>query len=99
MVRPNNRQKVVFETSSYRRDLKRCVRRGWNLKHLKSIVDGLQEGKMPPDRCKSHRLSGFPWDRSWERHVKSDWLLIWDWSNAGDELILVRTGTHSDLFK
>lgn len=46
MVRPNNRQKVVFETSSYRRDLKRCVRRGWNLKHLKSIVDGLQEGML-----------------------------------------------------
>ena len=55
---------------------------------------------MPPDRCKSHRLSGSPWDRSWECHVKTDdWLLIWSWSNAGDELVLVRTGTPSDLFK
>lgn len=54
---------------------------------------------MPPERCKPHRLSGSPWDRSWECHVKPDWLLIWDWSSVGDELVLVRTGTHADLFK
>ena len=98
MCHPNNPQKVIFKTR-YKRDLKRCVKRGLDLNHLKSIVDRLQEGKMPPACCKPHRLSGSPWDRPWECHVKPDWLLIWYWSSEGDELALVRTRTHSDLFQ
>jgi mRNA interferase YafQ len=32
----------------------------------------------------------------WECHIEPDWLLIWD--DAEDAIILVRTGTHADLF-
>jgi mRNA interferase YafQ len=32
----------------------------------------------------------------WECHIEPDWLLIWD--DAEDAIILVRTGTHTDLF-
>ena len=32
----------------------------------------------------------------WECHVDPDWLLIW--TREVDALVLVRTGTHSDLF-
>ena len=30
-----------------------------------------------------------------ECHIESDWLLIWE---PGDTIILMRTGTHSDIF-
>ena len=88
----------VLETNAYKRDLKRCLRRGLDLNSLKLIVDRLQEGVMPPDRCNPHRLSG-SWNCSWECHVKPDWLLIWDWYTMEGELVLVRTGTHSNLFE
>jgi len=39
----------------------------------------------------SGRLIGY-----WEAHIKPDWLLIWKIENQ--EIWLVRTGTHSDLF-
>ena len=32
----------------------------------------------------------------WECHIEPDWLLVWD--REDDTLILVRTGTHTDLF-
>ena len=32
----------------------------------------------------------------WECHIEPDWLLVWD--QEDDALILVRTGTHTDLF-
>ena len=32
----------------------------------------------------------------WECHVEPDWLLIWD--EMPDAIILIRSGTHSDLF-
>jgi mRNA interferase YafQ len=46
-------------------------------------------------RYRPHRLSG-NWNRFWECHIEPDWLLIWDEDETA--LILVRTGTHADLF-
>jgi len=47
---------------------------------------------------KAHKLSG-NYKGYWECHVKSDLLLIWDENTKINLLELVRTGTHSDLFK
>ncbi|MDE0052458.1 MAG: type II toxin-antitoxin system YafQ family toxin [Rhodospirillales bacterium] len=37
------------------------------------------------------------WQGHREFHVESDWLVIY--RVKGDELLLVRTGSHTDLFK
>ncbi|MBK8515227.1 MAG: type II toxin-antitoxin system mRNA interferase toxin, RelE/StbE family [Saprospiraceae bacterium] len=34
----------------------------------------------------------------WECHIKPDWLLIWSFTPKLKEIILVRWGTHADLF-
>jgi mRNA interferase YafQ len=36
------------------------------------------------------------WAGVWECHIEADWLLIYQVTD--DEVILLRTGTHSDLF-
>ena len=46
-------------------------------------------------RHRKHRLTG-DWSPCWECHIEPDWLLVWD--QGDDALILVRTGTHTDLF-
>lgn len=46
-------------------------------------------------RHRAHTLSG-EWASFRECHLEADWLLVW--RETGEELILVRTGTHSDLF-
>lgn len=45
-----------------------------------------------------HKLNG-NYAGYWECHVKPDLLLIWDENSEINILELVRTGTHSDLFK
>ena len=47
-------------------------------------------------RHRDHRLRGI-WKGYREAHIEPDWLLIY--GVEGDELQLVRTGTHSDLFR
>lgn len=47
---------------------------------------------------KPHKLKG-DFSGYWECHVKPDLLLIWDENSEIKLLELVRTGTHSDLFK
>ena len=85
----------LLTTKSFERDLKRARKRGKNLAKLQAIVDILLAGKRLPPRCRPHRLSG-DWDGFWECHVEPDWLLIW--KQDKDTLILVRTGTHADLY-
>ena len=62
---------------------------------LCTVVELLLSGESLPSRYRPHRLSG-NWSHYWECHIEPDWLLVWN--RGEDELILVRTGTHSDLF-
>ena len=49
---------------------------------------------------KNHPLKGYPKSRNiWECHVDPDWLLIYEKTKDRLRLILIDTGTHSDLFK
>lgn len=49
---------------------------------------------------KNHPLKGYPKSRDiWECHIDPDWLLIYEKTKDRLRLILIDTGTHSDLFK
>lgn len=50
----------------------------------------------PSPRPIAHQLSG-EWKGVWECHIEPDWLLIY--SVTPNEVVLIRTGTHSDLFE
>lgn len=86
----------IRTTARFERDLKLARKRGKNLDKIWRVIDTLQRGQKLEPRHRMHRLSG-DWGAFWECHVEPDWLLIWD--NADDALILVRTGTHADLFE
>jgi len=49
------------------------------------------------DRNHAHTLEGYK-ATIWDGHIKPDWLLLWQ--QIDDELILILldTGSHSDLF-
>ena len=82
-------------TARFERDLKRANRRGKDLDKLWSVVEILLSGQALPSRNRPHRLSG-QWSQYWECHIEADWLLIWGYDD--DVLVLVRSGTHTDLF-
>ena len=79
----------------FERDLARAKRHGKNLEKLWAVVERLLEGQSLDPRHRPHRLSG-NWASSWECHLEPDWLLVWN--RREDALVLVRTGSHSDLF-
>ena len=82
-------------TKRFERDLKRVRKRGKRLDKLWSVVDRLLNDELLEARHREHTLSG-QWQSFRECHIEPDWLLIW--REAEDFLVLVRTGTHSDLF-
>lgn len=84
-------------TSRFRRDLKICMRRGYDLDALGDVVDALARREDLPDKNRDHALTG-DYTGCRECHIAPDWLLIYKVSGDSLVLYLMRTGTHSDLF-
>lgn len=79
------------------RDLKTCKRRGYDINRLWHIIGKLQNGETLPTSCRPHKLSGNH-EGEWECHIGHDWLLIWEQNDTELTLLMLSTGTHSDLF-
>ena len=86
--------KPYFERS-FGKDVKLAQKRNLNLSKLKEVVIALVEERTLPEKHRLHKLKGDYAD-CWECHIDPDWLLIYKLNKK--ELILIRTGSHSDLF-
>jgi len=85
----------LLTTTAFERDLRRVRKQGKDLDKLETIVNLLQEQAPLPARRRPHLLRG-NWAGHWDCHVEPDWLLLY--RVTGKELILVRTGSHAELF-
>jgi mRNA interferase YafQ len=85
----------VRRTGQFKRDVKRMEKRGKDFSALREVIQRLATGESLEPRHRDHPLLG-GYAGSRECHVQADWLLIYE--RTEDELVLVRTGTHSDLF-
>ncbi len=85
----------IERTNQFKKDLKLARKRGKNLARVQAIIDLLVQDEPLPARHRPHRLIG-DMDGYWECHVEPDYLLVYEY--LPDTLMLVRLGTHSDLF-
>lgn len=88
----------ITTTKCFDKAFLKCVSRGYDITKLRDAMSMLEsEGKLPA-KYLSHKLKGYKGKNVWECHIEPDWLLIWE--QHDDELLLVMlsTGTHSDLF-
>ena len=86
---------TAVRSSQFKRDVKKAAKRGKDLGKLRAMLASLLQQKPPAARYRDHPLRGI-WQRHREVHIEPDWLLIYQ--VVGDELRLVRTGSHADLF-
>ena len=82
---------------SFKRDYKLVLKRGYKEQLIQDIIGMLVTGVALPTKNKPHKLTG-DYKDCWECHIQPDWLLIWQINVKNNTLILIRTGTHSDLF-
>lgn len=84
-------------TGECKQNMKLCKRRGLPMDELWTVVGKLLNGEQLDEKYQAHILTG---DRKgqWECHIQPDWLLIWEIRNQELVLVLLNTGTHSDLF-
>ena len=86
----------LIYTGRFRKDLKVCDKRGYDMELIQQVIATLRIPASLEPKYRNHALSGF-YSENQECNITPDWLLIYYYGEDG--LHLVRTGTHSDLFK
>jgi mRNA interferase YafQ len=85
----------IIRSVQFKRDVKLAEKRGKDMTKLRDLIL-LLAGETPlTSRYKDHPLSG-EWKHHRDSHIEPDWLLLY--KIDGNDLYLVRTGTHADLF-
>jgi mRNA interferase YafQ len=79
----------------FEKDLVKAQKRGKDISKIEHIITQLINSRPLLAKNREHKLQGNFKD-FWECHIEPDWLLIY--KKTLTEIILIRTGTHSDLF-
>jgi mRNA interferase YafQ len=88
--------KTTQRTSHFKKDTMRMVKRAKNFTIIKEIIQSLADGEKLETKYRDHLLVG-QYKGTRECHIEPDWLLIYE--TTATELVLIRTGTHADLFR
>jgi mRNA interferase YafQ len=87
--------RTIRRTSQFKKDVRGMKKRGRDLGKLKEVFEKIIGGQQLEAKYRDHVLVG-QYKGTRECHIEPDWLLIYEL--AQNEIILVRTGTHADLF-
>ncbi len=88
---------TIFTSKKFDKSFKKCLRRGLDMSKFEKAISILRDTGSMPSIYHPHKLSG-TYDGCWECHIQSDWLLIWKQNDTRMTLLLLDTGSHSDLF-
>ena len=65
----------ISTSKKYKRDLRKMLRRGYDMKKMEAVVGMLASGVSLPREYHDHQLHG-AWEGLRECHVSPDWLLV-----------------------
>ena len=86
----------LAQTKQFKQDVKRMQKRGKDLEKIKTVINLLLAKESLPSKNRDHPLAG-NWIGRRDCHIEPDWILICRLSE--EELLLEKTGTHSDLLQ
>ena len=87
----------IATTKRFDKEVKRCIKRGYYMESLRTVIKTLAEKGVLPKEYKPHKLKG-DFKGTIECHVNPDWLLIYEKTDKIRLIRLLRTGTHAELF-
>jgi mRNA interferase YafQ len=88
-------RRKVHTSGRFEKDAALAVRRGKNTEKLRAVIELLVSNHPLPRELKDHPLKG-DWKNYRDIHIEPDWVLIYKIDD--ENLWLIRTGTHADLF-
>lgn len=87
--------KLIY-TTQFKKDFKKIKKQQKNISKLTVLIEKLLGQENLESKYKDHSLTG-KYKSHRDCHIEPDWILIYKINK--NELVLERTGSHSDLFK
>ena len=89
----------VITSNKFNKQLKKIIKQGKKIEKLSIVVKKLANGEILETKYKDHALNDTKYYRNCrECHIEPDWLLIYQIKDNELILLLIATGTHSELF-
>ena len=92
----------VKYSAQFKKSLKKIAKQGKNIDELKEVIDKLARNEKLDAIYNNHKLKNDKYYKDcWECHLgttRSDWLLVYQYDNNNLIILMVNTGSHSDLF-
>lgn len=90
---------AVHFSTRFKKDYKRIKKQGKDISKLKLVVKKLANGEQLDIKYKNHNLIDNKYYKNCsECHIEPDWLLIYQYIDNELILLLINTGSHSELF-
>ena len=95
----NTKCKIDY-TSDFKRQLKKVIKQGKDINILLEVISKLANQEELDLKYKNHHLINDNTYRDcMECHLKPDWLLVYKYIDNNLVLLLVTTGSHSDILE
>ena len=86
-------------TNDFKKNYKKIVRQGKDIEKLKIVINKLANGLELEEKYQNHLLTNSKhYKNCGECHIEPDWLLVYRYIDEELVLVLVSTGSHSELF-
>ena len=99
MLDVHNSKCEVKTTSVFRKEYKKVLKQGKNKNKFLEVLIKLANFEELDSKYHNHKLNdNKKYKDCFECHIEPDWLLVYQYINDKLILLLVETGSHSDLF-
>ena len=88
----------IERTNQFKKDFKLIVKRKYDIRKIETLFELLITGKKLPNKYSEHPLKG-NYIGALDCHIEPDWIVIFKRNKTKKLITLIRTGTHSDIFK
>ena len=86
-------------TSDFKRNYKKIKKQGKDVEKLKYVISRLANDLELEERYRNHLLTDSKYYKNCgECHIEPDWLLVYQYIDNELILLLIATGSHSELF-
>jgi len=88
----------VKSTNQFNKGLKKVFKQGKDLGKLKKVIEDIANDVTLDKKHRNHKLNDSKlYQNCYECHIEPDWLLVYQYINNDLVLLLVNTGSHSDI--
>lgn len=89
----------VHTTSGFRKQLKKVIKQGKDIQKIEKVINKLANKEELEEHYQNHMLKQSKhYKNCGECHIEPDWLLVYQYLNNELILLLVETGSHSEIF-